>query len=103
MKPLPPFVHETFYKTVIESLGLESSPPEERVSAILTLPVDEILSKIPPGLPLQPVVDGDVVPLSPSFSEFANKEATTIPGKQWCEELLIGDNQLDVSYLSGKF
>ena len=99
MKPLPPFVYEMTYKTVLENLGITATSPEERVSALLAIPAEDILTKLPPGLPLHPVLDGDLVPVEPTFKDIADKQSSTMPGKHWCNSLFIGDNQMDVGVL----
>lgn len=95
LKPLPPFVHEMTYKTVLGNLGISELSPEDRVKALLTMPINDILSKVPPGLPLFPVIDGTTIPGAPTFTDISSK-TSSLPGKKWCEGLLIGDNELDV-------
>jgi hypothetical protein len=58
--------------------------------------LEDILAKIPPELPLHPVIDGALIPSVPTFSDIVDKNTPTMPGKRWCKWLLIGDNQLDV-------
>jgi hypothetical protein len=84
------------YQTVLEKLEINSMSPEERLAAILTMPVEDILTKIPPGLPLHPVIDRVLVSSVPTFSDIIDKNTPTMPGKHWCKGFLIGDNQLDV-------
>jgi hypothetical protein len=84
------------YQTVLEKLEISDLSAEERVTAILTMPVEDILSKVPPGLPLFPVIDGKTVPVLPTFSDIVDTSSTTIPGKKWLKGLFIGDSQLDV-------
>lgn len=96
MKPLPTFVHEMTYKTVVEALGLSAKTPEERISILKKTPAEELLSRLPPGLPLQPVMDGDFIPTAATFKDVADLHSATMPGKSWCKGLLIGNNQLDV-------
>jgi hypothetical protein len=88
------------YQTVLEKLEISSISPKERLAGILTTPVEDILAKIPPGLPLHPVIDGILITSVPTFSDIVNKNTLTIPGKHWCKGLLIGDNQLDVNNLA---
>lgn len=96
MKPLPSFVYEATYKTVMENLGLGSASASERVKALLEISPDELLAKTPPSLPLFPVCDGDLIPVHNSFEDIASQKQT-LPGKLWCKSILIGDCQFDVS------
>lgn len=96
MKPLPLFVHEMTYQAVLQSLGITATTAAERVQALLAVPIEEMMSKLPNGLPLQPAVDGDIIPIPAAFKDIGNLESSVVPGKQWCKALLIGDNQLDV-------
>lgn len=82
---------------VLGHLGIVVKTPEERVHALLTMPVTEILSKLPPGLPLFPAIDGDIISVPTTYQDVVDLGTSNIPGKHWCKSLLIGDNQLDVS------
>jgi hypothetical protein len=100
-KPLPPPVSEFAYASVIEALGLQTHSEHDRVDALLKVPVGKILALFPPfSLPLMPVVDGDLIPGPVSFPQISSKvdqPGFSLPGKKWCEELLIGNCQFDVS------
>jgi hypothetical protein len=58
-----------------------------------------MLSKFPPGTPLHPVVDGDIIPTGATFRDIVDRQSSSIPGKHWCKSLLIGDNPMDVLVL----
>ncbi|KAI1609116.1 putative carboxylesterase [Exophiala viscosa] len=90
LKPLPGFVAEATYSSVVDQLGLASLTAEERVRALLTISAEDVLSKVPPSAPLMPVVDGSVVPTPFTFSDYAS-----ISTGQGCESLLIGDCAFD--------
>lgn len=99
-KPIPPAVTESAYQTIIKALGLADKSPEDRISALLTMPVDDLWQKIPMGTPLLPSIDGDTVPGAPGFAEVASQSdnpAFPMPGRKWCSALMIGESQLDVS------
>ena len=103
MRPLPPVVHEATYDTVISQLGLKDMSAEDRIAALLQMPSEELLSKIPPHVPLLPLIDGDIVSAPSSFPKIADRTETgvsEVPGKAWCKDLLIGDCQSDVSVAS---
>lgn len=99
MKPLPPAVHEMTYRTVLEKLGITATSAQERVEALLNVSVGDILAKLPPWLPLHPIIDGDIIPTTTLFNDIVNKQTLSMPGKRWCKSLLIGDNQQDVCFI----
>jgi hypothetical protein len=100
-KPLPPPVSEFAYASVVEGLGLGAYSEHDRVEALVKTSVETLLARFPTfSLPLMPVVDGDLIPGPASFPQISVKTdqpTFPIPGKKWCEELLIGDCQFDVS------
>jgi hypothetical protein len=101
LQPLPPPVSEFVYSNVIKSLGAEDLSSQERIKKLLDLPNDELATIVPPNLPLLPIVDGGVIAGNFGYAEISSEEgpAVSMPGRSWCEELLIGDCQFDVSSL----
>ena len=98
-KPIPLEVAESSYQKVIEAFGLADKSPEERIEALLKIPVDDLWQKVPEGTPLLPALDGDLVPGAPDFSSVSSKEESAtfpMPGRQWCSALMIGESKLDV-------
>lgn len=95
IKPLAASVYETIYKTVLERLGITSPTPEERVAALLAVPVEDILKKLPFNLPLRPMLDGELITRASTFTDV--RSSKNEPG--WCKSILIGHNQLDVRLL----
>jgi hypothetical protein len=102
LQPIPPFLPEVVYSSVIKSLDAEGLSSEERIKKLLDLSNHELATLVPPGLPLLPVVDNDLIPGNLNFTQVSSKENPSIsqPGRNWCEELLIGDCQFDVSFLN---
>lgn len=92
LNPLPKAVADATYLSVLQDLGLASLTAEERVSALLTVKPEEVLSKVPPSTPLLPVLDDEIVRTSFTFANYAS-----ISDGQSCESLLIGDCGFDVS------
>ena len=88
---------EGIYQTFISILGLDKLSVDERIHKLLTLPTDEVIAKIPPSLPFLPVIDGDVIPVRPTFADVASTEDKNMPGKEWVEGLMIGHSEFDVS------
>ncbi len=100
MRSLPPAAHEVIYDTVIDILGLKDLPSEDRIAALVKMPSEELFLKIPPQVPLLPLIDGNIIPSPSSFQRIADRSETGVselPGKAWCKDLLIGDCQSDVS------
>jgi len=99
-KPIPAAAAEASYKKVVEAFGLADKSPEDRIKALLSLPVDDLWQRVPLGVPLLPSIDGDLVPGEPNFvtvSSQADDPSFVIPGRKWCAGLMIGESQLDVS------
>ena len=95
MPPMPPQFAEQQYARAMGILGLESTSPEDRVKALLSLPASELTQKLM-SIPNMPVVDGDLCPTSFTFESVASGK-TTLPGAEWCEAAIIGDCQFDGS------
>jgi hypothetical protein len=102
LQPIPPFLPELVYSAVIKSLGAENLLSGERIKMLLDLSDHELATLVPPSLPLLPVVDNDLIPGNLNFVQVSSKESPSVsqPGRTWCEELLIGDCQFDVSLLN---
>jgi hypothetical protein len=100
LKPLPAPVSEFVYASVAKDLGLENLSAMERVRVLADLPFEDLLSKVSPALPLMPVMDGDIIPGPVTFSQIYsadNAANSKLAGKKWCESLLVGNCQADVS------
>lgn len=101
LKPLPPAVTEVTYEIIMKELGLQTACTAERIQRLTTITPDELVAKTPMTVPLVPFLDGDIIPSATTFqgldSEPSKLEAN-IPGRKWCEELVIGDCQHDVSF-----
>lgn len=98
-KPIPDFLAESSYQKVIEAFGLSDMSPEDRVKALLSIPIDDLWQKVPHTAMMLPVVDGDTVPGSPDFSIVSSKDDNAdflMPGRKWCKALMIGESKLDV-------
>lgn len=101
-QPLPYEVHEQNYQKAISALGLSnSSSPEERIKALLEMPGADVVAQLPPSILSSPAIDGDIVPSAPSHSDTASTASDVPRGKNWCEDLMVGDAQIDVSLRIG--
>jgi hypothetical protein len=97
IKPMPTEATESNYTAVLQALGLEPLPTEERIKGLLNVPPQELLAKVSPALPLGLLEDSDIVPGPLSFEALSSGQFSPLfPGSTWCEDLLIGDCQLDV-------
>ncbi|KAF1842781.1 alpha/beta-hydrolase [Cucurbitaria berberidis CBS 394.84] len=102
-KPIPLAVAESSYQQIIKAFGLADKSPEERIEALLSLPVDDLWQKVPLGALLLPAVDGDTVPGTPDFLTVSSKEdnvAFLMPGRKWCNAVMIGESKLDANILA---
>ena len=97
-QPAPRDVHEANYQQVIEILGLQEAPGEERIRVLLETPAKGLVEKLPPSA--LPAVDGDMVQTAPTFAQVSDRDSNVPKGKAWCEDLLVGDMQMDVSFRS---
>lgn len=97
---LPYEVHEQNYHQAIAALGLTNATPEERIRAFLETPGQDIVGRLPPSILTLPAVDGDLVASVASFAEAADSRSVVLKGKKWCEDLMVGDAQMDVSLWS---
>ncbi|OAP54791.1 esterase/lipase [Fonsecaea erecta] len=95
----PPEVQEHTYQQLLSILGLDKLDAEERIQKLLTLPMDEVIAKLPPSVTFLPTVDGDIIPVQPTFAEVADRTDQSMPGKQWLEALMIGHSEFDASVL----
>lgn len=98
--PIPESVAESAYQNVIEAFGLAELSPEDRIKALLALPVDDLWQKAPPSAPMMPSIDNNTVPGFPDFSTVSSQEDKPnflLPGRKWCKALMLGDSKLDVS------
>lgn len=78
------------------ALGLENASAEDRVKALLELPGQELVTKLPPSVRFVPALDGDVIQSGVTYAEVGKRESQVLLGKEWCKDLLIGDAEVDV-------
>jgi hypothetical protein len=99
MQPLPGQVTESTYKTIVERLGLGALSPSERVKALVQMDSEAILSAVRPSDALLPSLGGALGIKAHTFAEIYQGTAgpLDLPGRDWCEQIMIGDCQFDVS------
>ncbi|KAJ5924523.1 carboxylesterase [Penicillium verhagenii] len=99
LQALPNIAHEENYEKSMAALGLADAPAEERVKALLEMPGEDLVAQLPPGISYAPALDGDLILPGTTYTEIAKQESSFLPGKAWCQDLLIGDNEIDASIL----
>jgi hypothetical protein len=106
LKPLPLPVTEFAYQQITKAFGLADKSPEDRIKALLEMPVNDLWQKVPRGAPLLPSLDGDTMPGTATFDIMSAQDERAefpLPGKKWCASLMIGESQLDVCLFSRAF
>lgn len=93
--------HEGNYQQVVAALGLSDATPEEKLKALLETPVQDLVAKILPSTLTAPAIDGDIVLSDVSFEEVGKQDSDVPRGKTWCQDLMIGNAELDVSLTAG--
>ena len=102
MQPLPPPVTEHAYASTLSALGGDCLSADAQVKMLLEAPAAGLWSKVGPTIPLLPSIDNDLVRAGWSFDLLTQSTSVTeqtIPGREWCESLMIGECQFDVKQL----
>lgn len=95
VKPLPPQVTESIYSAVTGKLGLAAKSAEDRIKALKEVTFEDLLSATE-NLPLLPFIDGELITAPATYSRWSFQEKL-LPGTEWCESIMIGDCEMDVS------
>jgi hypothetical protein len=93
---MPPVIHEGTYQAVVAALGLDRLSKEERIKALLTIPMDEFTAKLPPSVQPNAIIDGDLIAAGNTFATVMDPTSDTIPAKKWLKSLAVGDSAFDV-------
>ncbi|PVH72445.1 alpha/beta-hydrolase [Cadophora sp. DSE1049] len=85
------------FDRVADSLGAGKLTPEDQLSKLLRTPKEEFVAKVGRGVPLGPVVDGDIIRGIPTFLSMTdNDEVETLhPAIKHCRRIMVGDPQMD--------
>ncbi|PYI26720.1 alpha/beta-hydrolase [Aspergillus indologenus CBS 114.80] len=102
MRPLPHAVAESTYRGYVDRLGLGSLSAAERVQALLTMDYETIVAAFSPADALLPVSGGELRLTDHTYAEIYQGDAGSLvlPGRKWCERIMIGDCQSDGSIMS---
>ena len=93
IQPLPEAVHEQFFVSITQELGLDTLTIDERTKALQALD-PERLKKIG-SFPSRPVVDESICAQPTTFAQISRGISRSLH-KGWCEEIFIGDCEFDV-------
>jgi len=96
LKPVPISVAGGIYNIVIEKLGLaQTTPADARAKALKEASIEDLVAAAE-HLPMLPIIDGELVKSPATFSSWSFQERV-LPGTKWCESIMIGDCEMDVS------
>lgn len=98
IRSLPYEMHEENYQKAMVALGLENASAEDRVKALLEMPGQALVTKLPSSVRFVPALDGDFIQSGVTYAEVVKRDSAVLPGKGWCKELLIGDAEVDVCW-----
>jgi hypothetical protein len=101
LKPLSHAASEEAYEGVMKAFGLENASVEERIEHLQNMTPEELVRLTPMSIPLVPFMDGDIITAMTSFKGLAKSDEdlkAEVPGRKWCEGLMIGDCQHDVYF-----
>jgi len=101
LKPLPVEVSEIAYASVCKVWCIDDLSKPARLKPILDVSKEHLLTKISPDFPLMPVIDDEILAKVATYSQvkiLSSDYTSFLAGKDWCEELLIGDCPFDVSF-----
>ena len=81
--------------TAVDALELGGIPSSEIVQRLIDLPIHDLGTKLPPTIPMLPVIDGEVIPEEVTLKTFS-QGTTTMPGKEWVNSIMMESSSLDV-------
>lgn len=96
MGQLPLEAADGMAKSTLSLLGLGDVDSSKLVQSLLELPEEDFFTKIPPGHPSMPTIDGDIISDLFTFQSFAG-DLSVLPGKAWIDSILVASSKLDVS------
>jgi hypothetical protein len=90
----------THYQTNIKLLGLENESVETRRKILYSMSAEELFSKLPAFQTWSPTIDGKFIPAEVTLGMLSDIKSPV--GKpSWCEAIMVGDVEHDVSILLG--
>uniref|UniRef100_A0A9P3ENT3 Carboxylic ester hydrolase n=1 Tax=Aspergillus pseudoviridinutans TaxID=1517512 RepID=A0A9P3ENT3_9EURO len=98
--PLSLDAHEEGYRQAMKALGLADMTPEQRLRVLLDNPAQELMSKIPPTVPIAFATDGELIPSAMTFAQTKSYGGMKPEADGACIDLMIGNAQMDASICS---
>jgi carboxylesterase type B len=99
MGPAPLEFAEASYQKALGALDLESLTPKKALEKLVSMDAYHLRDTLGESGVVQqvsrPLVDGDLCPTNVDFKAVM-EGSLELPGKQWCESLLLGDCAFDV-------
>lgn len=101
--PSPLAVADGNYQEALKVLDLDSLAPQERLQKLVSMDGQQLRSTlfehgVAPLVSI-PLVDGDLCPVGVDFKSVMDG-SLSLPGRKWCESVLLGDCAFDVSKTS---
>ena len=100
MGPSPMAIADGNYQKASKTLGLDSLTAKERIQKLVSMDGQHLRSTLMQNgvAPLVsiPLVDEDLCPVEVDFKSVMNG-SLSLPGRQWCDSVLLGDCAFDVS------
>lgn len=98
--PAPLATADGVYQKVSKVLDLDSLTPQERVKKLVSMDGQQLRATLlqhgfAPQVAM-PLVDGDLCPVGVDFKAVMDG-TLSLPGRRWCEGVLLGDCAFDVS------
>lgn len=103
MGPSPMAIADGNYQKASKVLGLDTLAPQARIQKLVSMDGQQLRSTlfkngVAPLVSI-PLVDGDLCPVAVDFTSVMDG-SLSLPGRQWCESVLLGDCAFDVSKTS---
>ncbi|KAL6405278.1 hypothetical protein AUP68_12122 [Ilyonectria robusta] len=88
---------ETIYNNVKSSLKLGDLTPEDRIKSLLAASESDLLGQADFVAGFNLVADQDVIPETITLSSLTKESDRLLPGKAWCQRLLVVQGNLEAS------
>ncbi|KAF3924540.1 hypothetical protein ABW21_db0205873 [Orbilia brochopaga] len=83
------------YSKTMDLLGISEEPFEKQLDTILSMPLEKLISQTFQVIPALPAVDGIFLTKAHGIFSLSDPEDLSIPGKQWCKSMILGDSKDD--------
>ncbi|KAL1887618.1 hypothetical protein Sste5346_010119 [Sporothrix stenoceras] len=100
MGQLPVPVADGVAQDVLVSLGCAGIATEDVTKVLLDTPKEDFWVRIPPGYPIFPVIDGDIIRKEVTLASLADQSASVFPGANHVESILVVNSKLDASIMA---